>query len=122
MVRHTVTLAHSGETFACASDQDLLMAMRASACRGIPVGCCNGGCGACRVHIVSGSYASRKMSRAVISESDEANRCVLACRTYPHSDVQLQVLGRKWPAPRETEDTSPAAPTTDSHCGATRRN
>jgi len=122
MQRYTVTLEHSGETFACTSDQDLLTAMRNSVCRGIPVGCCNGGCGACRVRVVSGTYVSRKMSRAVISESDEASRCVLACRTYPHSDVQLRVLGRKWPAPGETETTSPAAPTTDSHLGATRRN
>jgi len=121
MPHHTVTLEHSGETFACASDQDLLTAMRASVCRGIPVGCCNGGCGACRVRVISGTYVTRKMSRAVISESDEASQCVLACRTYPHSDVQLQVLGRKWPAPRETEDPSSATTTTDSHCGATRR-
>jgi len=122
MQRHTVTLEHSGETFTCADDQDLLTAMRSSVCRGIPVGCCNGGCGACRVRIVSGTYVSRKMSRAVISESDESSACVLACRTYPHSDVQVRVLGRKWPDPSENENASSARPATDSHCGARRRN
>jgi ferredoxin len=119
---YTVTLEPGGETFACAGDQDLLTAMRSAACRGIPVGCCNGGCGACRVRIVSGTYVTRKMSRAVISESDEASHCVLACRTYPHSDVHVRVLGRKWPVPSENENPSSAVQTTDSHCGAKRRN
>ena len=102
--RFRVTIEACDESFDCNAGEDVLSAMRNSLCRQIPVGCCNGGCGACRISISSGTYTTRKMSRAVISESDEAARCVLACRTVPLSDLQVRVLGRMWP-PQTTATT-----------------
>ncbi|MBL8472634.1 MAG: 2Fe-2S iron-sulfur cluster binding domain-containing protein [Rhodocyclaceae bacterium] len=102
-----VTIEETGETFECSKDDDLLSGMRNSLCRKIPIGCCNGGCGACRISVTSGEYRVRKMNRAVVSESEQASGCVLACRVYPQSDLQLKVLGRKWLL-RSAASTQPA--------------
>ncbi|WP_308645947.1 2Fe-2S iron-sulfur cluster-binding protein [Ottowia beijingensis] len=57
------------------------------------MGCRQGGCGVCKVHILEGQYARRVMSRAHVSAEEEAAGCVLSCRIYPTSDLRLQVVG-----------------------------
>ncbi|MCB1811171.1 MAG: 2Fe-2S iron-sulfur cluster binding domain-containing protein, partial [Candidatus Competibacteraceae bacterium] len=48
MVKHLISIDNTGETFHCAEDVNILAAMEKSLCYGIPVGCRNGGCGACK--------------------------------------------------------------------------
>ena len=101
-----VTIANTGEVFRCAEDVHVLAAMEQACCHGIPVGCRNGGCGACKVRVTAGSYQTRKMNRAVLSAAEETEGCVLACKTYPRSDIAVQVLGRVWQAPKLSPNTS----------------
>jgi len=89
-----ITIENTGERYRCSSERNLLVAMEQLGRRGIPVGCRNGGCGVCKVHIVSGDYTTRVMSRAHISEEDEAGRIVLACRAFPRSDIRLRALDK----------------------------
>jgi ferredoxin len=96
--RFLVTIEDTGETYRCSEDVNVLAAMEQSHCHGIPVGCRNGGCGACKVRITEGRFATRKMNRAVVSAEEEAQRCVLACKTYPQGDIKVHVLGRVWQA------------------------
>lgn len=93
---HRITIPGTAESFACAEDVHVLEAMEMARCHGIPVGCRNGGCGACKVRVTEGRYTTRKMNRAVVSEQEQADGCVLACRTYPRDDLVVQVLGRVW--------------------------
>lgn len=93
---YEVTIANTGEVFRCDEDVHLLNAMEQARCHGIPVGCRNGGCGACKVAIQSGAYETRKMNRAVVSAEEEAARCVLACKTYPRGPLVVRALGRVW--------------------------
>jgi ferredoxin len=95
---HQVTIHDTSEVFRCAEDVHVLAAMELARCRGIPVGCRNGGCGACKVRITSGRFQTRKMNRAVVSAQEEADGCVLACKTYPLGDIAVQALGRVWQA------------------------
>jgi ferredoxin len=95
---HQVTIDNTGEVFRCGADVHVLAAMELARCHGIPVGCRNGGCGACKVRITSGRFQTRKMNRAVVSAQEEAEGCVLACKTYPLGDIAVQVLGRVWQA------------------------
>ena len=101
-----VTIDNTGEVFRCAEDVHVLAAMEQACCHGIPVGCRNGGCGACKVRITTGSYQTRKMNRAVLSAAEEADGCVLACKTYPRSDIAVHVLGRVWQAAKISPSTS----------------
>ena len=89
-----VHIENSAETYLCASDQDLLRGMEALGRRGIPVGCRGGGCGVCKVQIISGEYEARKMSRSYVSAEEIAQGIVLACRAFPRGEVSLTVVGK----------------------------
>ncbi|WP_020203480.1 MULTISPECIES: 2Fe-2S iron-sulfur cluster binding domain-containing protein [Cupriavidus] len=87
---HNVEIAGSGQCYPCAPEQNLLRAMEALGRRGIPSGCRGGGCGVCKVRIESGRYRTGKMSRACLSEAEQGSGLVLACKTYPDSDIRLR--------------------------------
>jgi len=62
--------------------------------RGIPVGCDNGGCGVCKVRVLSGEVEHiGPVSRAHVSEQEQAMGCTLACRATPKTDLELVVMG-----------------------------
>lgn len=103
---YQVTIDNTGELFRCAEDVHLLAAMEQARCHGIPVGCRNGGCGACKVAIQAGAYETRKMNRAVVSAEEEAAGCVLACKTYPRGHLVVRALGRVWQHATPTATTS----------------
>lgn len=87
-------LLQTGETYVCNSDESLLQGMAKIGKKGIPVGCLNGGCGVCKIVIRSGSVTKTgAMSRAHISEQEETQGVVLACRVAPSADVELEVIG-----------------------------
>jgi ferredoxin len=92
-MHYTVTIEETGESYRCSDQETLLNGMEKLGRRGIPVGCRGGGCGVCKVEVVSGSYTMRRMSREYVSEEDEANDRVLACRVRPSSDIVLRVIG-----------------------------
>ena len=89
-----VTIANCGSTYRCPAGDTLLRGMENLGRRNIPVGCREGGCGVCKVEILAGSWRSRTMSRAQVSQEDEAQGRVLACCVWPQSDLQLRVLGK----------------------------
>ena len=90
---HRVTLADTGESYACRGDESVLNGMARLGKRGIPVGCRGGGCGVCKVAVLSGSFRKRVMSRSHVSEDDEAHQRVLACCIFPEADLSLKVIG-----------------------------
>lgn len=93
MARYDITIADTGERYLCRDDRSLLEGMQALGRRGIPVGCCNGGCGVCKVRVITGQFRSRVMSRAHVSVEEEQTGIVLACCIYPLSDTCLSIIG-----------------------------
>jgi len=89
-----VTIEDTGEVYRCRSDESLLCGMERLCKRGIPVGCRGGGCGVCKIQILSGEFQKRVMSREYISAEEEAASIVLACRVRPLSDISLAVIGK----------------------------
>lgn len=94
MTLHTVTLEDDGRSYRCADTLTLLEGMESLGKKGIPSGCRGGGCGVCKVQVLSGSYTKRVMSREHVSEQEEAQGCVLACRVRPTSAIALRVIGK----------------------------
>ena len=88
-----VRIVETNECFACDPAQSVLEGMLKLGRRGIPSGCRGGGCGVCKVEVVSGSFAAKAMSRSHVSEEDQRAGRVLACRIFPASDLELRVLG-----------------------------
>jgi ferredoxin len=96
-MKHQVRVADSGEQFRCGEDQHLLQGMQSfrigePLLEVIPVGCRGGGCGVCRVRVITGVYEAKKMSRKHITEEDQAAGIVLACRVFPRSALDIEVL------------------------------
>ncbi len=83
--------ANSREFFECNKDQSLLVAMERTHPGLIKVGCRGGGCGLCKIRVVSGEYVTRAMSRAKVSLDEMEQGYVLACRAYPSSDLEFVV-------------------------------
>ncbi|MDR2013367.1 MAG: 2Fe-2S iron-sulfur cluster binding domain-containing protein [Rhodanobacter sp.] len=83
----------TGESCVCKGNESVLHAL-VRARKRIPTGCRGGGCGVCKVEVVAGSYSKRAMSRAHVSETEEAERRVLACCIYPTADLQLRIIGK----------------------------
>lgn len=88
-----ILLNDTGETFHCASGENVLKAMERLNRRGIPVGCRGGGCGVCKVRVRRGEYVLQKLSRAHVSLDEEKNGYALACRLMPLSNLELDVIG-----------------------------
>ncbi len=91
----TVKVEQTGESYPCATSESLLQGMLRLGRRGIPVGCVNGGCGVCKVQILSGEVTPLgPVSRAHVSVDEEARGCTLACRVAPTAPVTLAVVGK----------------------------
>jgi ferredoxin len=86
--QYRITVEDTGESFPCAGDQAVLAAMIRSRRGPVNYGCCNGGCGVCRMRIVSGDWdLFRPMSRAHVSDADLARGIALLCCVQPRSDM-----------------------------------
>lgn len=95
-MKHLVRVT-GGEEFRCDEQQHLLQGMQTfrigePLLKVIPVGCRGGGCGVCRIRVVGGEYEAKKMSRKHITEDEQAAGIVLACRVFPRSDLEIEVL------------------------------
>ena len=83
----------TGEQFPCKAEESVLAAMRRANAGPIRYGCFGGGCGACKMRIVSGSYVVFKpMSRAHVSAIEQQPGVALLCCVQPTSDLILAEL------------------------------
>ena len=90
-----VTIADTGESYRCRTDESLLTGMNRLGKRGIPVGCRGGDCSVCKVHVTQGAWEQmRAMSREYVSADDLAAGRVLACCVRPLEEVEVAVIGK----------------------------
>lgn len=93
-MKYQVRIEDTGETYSCDERESILTGMARLGRKGIPLGCRGGGCGICKVQVVDGQFEAGTMSRAHVSEQEQAAGTVLACRIMPHSDLAVQVVGK----------------------------
>ena len=94
MDKFIITVEEGAEPFACPAERNVLRAMEQLGRKSIPAGCRGGGCGVCRVQVLSGAYRVGKMSREQVSLDDERQGVCLACKLFPQADLRLRVLGK----------------------------
>ncbi len=94
MSSHTIRVAESAIEFPAPPDQSILHAMARLGKKGIPKGCLGGGCGVCKIRVLSGEYRTGKMSRDQVTEDEERAGLTLACKTFAESDLTLEVIGK----------------------------
>lgn len=84
-----ITINGLDQVFACRSDESVLAAMSRQCAGRLVVGCRRGGCGVCRVQVLSGRYRCGAMSRQHVGKAEQDAGFVLACRLYPQSDLSI---------------------------------
>ena len=91
---HRITIEGSEQAYFSHAGQSVLDAMvgRPST---VAIGCRSGGCGVCRVEVLSGSFERGVMSAEQISAECRSKGYVLACRIYPESDLHLRAIGKR---------------------------
>ncbi|HML69205.1 MAG TPA: 2Fe-2S iron-sulfur cluster-binding protein [Clostridia bacterium] len=83
-------MSSTGEAFPCGVEESVLAAMRRANAGPIRYGCFGGGCGACKMRVVSGSYVVFKpMSCAHVSATEQLTGLALLCCIHPTSDLVL---------------------------------
>ena len=87
-----IVISGTAVSFVCVPDEDILNAMKSIGVRGIPSGCHGGGCGVCKIKIISGSAETENMSREKVSLEEEGQGICLACRARPLSDMLIEPL------------------------------
>lgn len=98
----------SGDVFTVPDGETLLRAMELGGSSSIAVGCRGGGCGICKVRILSGDFTCGRMSRQHIADAEREQGYALACRVIPSSDLEITRLQEPTPViPRgPTEKTN----------------
>ncbi len=90
----TIKVENCGSEFRCPSGDRLLHAMERQGRQAIPVGCRNGGCGACLIQVTEGDYRTGPMSARHVSAEGRQCGLALACRVYPQSDLTVRLAER----------------------------
>ncbi|NHN75934.1 2Fe-2S iron-sulfur cluster binding domain-containing protein [Azotobacter chroococcum] len=90
---HRVLERVSGEVLEVRPGESLLCAMERQGKRCIPVGCRGGGCGVCKVRVVSGRFDYGLMSCRHVSADQRGRGLALACRLFPLGDSEVQACG-----------------------------
>jgi len=93
MFLYTITIKNKGLVYKCKDNQNLLVSLEKTHQADFISGCRQGGCGFCRIKILEGTYETGPMSIAHIRPEDQEQGIVLACRTYPTSDLTFEYLG-----------------------------
>lgn len=92
ITKHKIQVINQGQEFLCPSEISLLIGMETINSHCIDVGCRGGGCGVCKIRVVNGSFSSKKMSKAHITDKELQDGFVLACRIFPTSDLEIEVI------------------------------
>lgn len=87
--RHQIVIAGTDVAFACRAGENIVHAFEKTGLDAIFFGCRRGGCGLCKVQIRGGTVRTTAMSARHVSPDDVKRGIVLACCTYPDSDVTL---------------------------------
>jgi ferredoxin len=96
---YKISVVGRSTRYECEVGDNLLAALASAGCC-IPTGCRNGGCGVCKVQILEGAFERGKMSAACVDQSSATAGFVLACRTFPTSDLVVTL------APRGTSESN----------------
>lgn len=87
---YQITVQDTNGKFVCGEDEFVLEAMKRSGCGPVHYGCFGGGCGVCKMRVISGEYGiEKKMSRAHISEKEQKGGSVLICCIKPRGDLAI---------------------------------
>ena len=87
---YTVSFCPLGDRVVCSGDETVLAAILRAGAK-VVFGCRGGGCGACKMRLVSGRVDYGRCSAAVLPEEEKAAGWFLSCQARPLSDLEVEL-------------------------------
>lgn len=87
-----IEVRNTGEKFDCDPEKSLLTGIEKQRVQAVQVGCRGGGCGVCKIRIVTGEFEIKKMSIKHVTREEASQRYALSCRVFPRSDMVIDAL------------------------------
>ena len=86
----TVTLNAVGDAILCGPEESVLAAILRSGAR-VVFGCRGGGCGTCKMRLVSGQVEHGRCSAAVLPDEEKQNGWFLSCQARALGDLTVEL-------------------------------
>jgi ferredoxin len=87
---YTITLSPIGDTVTCRREEAVLSAILRSGAK-VVFGCRGGGCGTCKMRLLSGRVEQGRCSAAVLPEEEKKNGAFLSCQARALSDLTVEL-------------------------------
>ena|SRR5215831_12538571 len=87
---YTITLSPVGDVFLCAPEETLLAAILRSGAS-VFFGCRGGGCGTCKMRVISGRVEHGRCSEAALPRDEREAGWVLSCQARARSHLTVAV-------------------------------
>jgi ferredoxin len=87
---YRIFVINRNENFHCRTENSLLAGMERQSKSVIRVGCRGGGCGVCKIRIVSGEYCVKRVSVKHVTPEQAKLGIVLSCQVFPMSDLVIE--------------------------------
>lgn len=87
---YTVSFSPLGDRVVCRGDETVLTAILRSGAK-VVFGCRGGGCGTCKMRLISGQVEYGRYSAAVLSDEEKAAGAFLSCQARPLSDLTVEL-------------------------------
>ncbi|PCI54634.1 MAG: ferredoxin [Alphaproteobacteria bacterium] len=97
MTRHTkkefrIFIEGHDDQIPCPGDKSVLKNMEMRGLTHIAVGCRGGGCGVCKVRVISGAYTISKMAVGKVTKEERKLGYALACCLYTRGDLKIRLI------------------------------
>lgn len=92
--KYQLRMKGKDKTFTACTEDHILNSMAKGGVEIAPNGCHGGGCGVCKIKILSGEVETLNMSKKYISDEEKEQGFVLACRAMPKTDVEFEFIGK----------------------------
>jgi ferredoxin len=87
---YTISFTTPGESAVCRPEETVLSAILRSGAT-VVFGCRGGGCGLCKMRLLSGGVEHGRCSTAVLPEEEKREGSFLSCQARPLSDLTIQL-------------------------------
>ncbi len=79
-----------GDTVSCTAEETVLAAILGSGAS-VRFGCRGGGCGTCKMRVLSGQVVHGRCSAAVLPEEEKQSGWFLSCQARARSDLTIEL-------------------------------
>jgi CDP-4-dehydro-6-deoxyglucose reductase len=87
---YTISLTPPGDSVVCRPEETVLSAILRSGAK-VAFGCRGGGCGTCKMRLLSGRVDHGRCSAAVLPEEQKRKGSFLSCQARPLGDLTVEL-------------------------------